>query len=73
MMDTTTPSYDALTRSFTRLHHLQHLQAIASWDQAANMVQQRVHRSAHLRWAHSVRIPEGTVPGRETPPVGAAC
>jgi len=37
MMDTTTPSYDALTRSFTRLHHLQHLQAIASWDQAANM------------------------------------
>ena len=37
MDTTTTPSYDALTRTFTRLHHLQHLQAIASWDQAANM------------------------------------
>ena len=36
-MDTTTPSYDALTHTFTRLYHLQHLQAIASWDQAANM------------------------------------
>jgi len=36
-MDTTTPSYDALTRTFTRLHHLSHLQAIAGWDQAANM------------------------------------
>ena len=36
-MDTSTPSYDALTRTFTRLHHLGHLQAIASWDQAANM------------------------------------
>ena len=36
-MDTTTPSYDALTRTFTRLYHLQHLEAIASWDQAANM------------------------------------
>ncbi|HET7524649.1 MAG TPA: carboxypeptidase M32 [Burkholderiaceae bacterium] len=36
-MTTATPSYDALTQTFTRLHHLQHLQAIASWDQAANM------------------------------------
>ncbi|HSB22543.1 MAG TPA: carboxypeptidase M32 [Burkholderiaceae bacterium] len=36
-MDTSTPSYDALTRTFTKLHRLQHLQAIASWDQAANM------------------------------------
>jgi len=36
-MDTTTPSYDALTRTFTKLHRLQHLQAIASWDQASNM------------------------------------
>jgi len=36
-MVTTTPSYDALTHTFTRLHRLQHLQAIASWDQAANM------------------------------------
>ncbi len=32
-----TPSYDALTQTFTRLHKLQHLQAIVSWDQAANM------------------------------------
>jgi carboxypeptidase Taq len=36
-MDTTTPSYDTLTRTFARLHHLHHLEAIASWDQAANM------------------------------------
>jgi carboxypeptidase Taq len=36
-MDTTTPSYDELTRTFTRLYRLQHLQSIASWDQAANM------------------------------------
>jgi carboxypeptidase Taq len=37
-MDTTmTPSYDTLTQTFTRLYHLQHLQSIASWDQAANM------------------------------------
>jgi len=36
-MDTTTPSYDALTHTYTRLHRLQHLQSIASWDQAANM------------------------------------
>ena len=36
-MDTTTPSYDTLTQTFTRLYRLQHLQAIASWDQAANM------------------------------------
>ena len=36
-MDTPSPSYDALTRTFTRLHHLSHLQAIAMWDQAANM------------------------------------
>jgi len=36
-MDTPTPSYDALTRTFTRLYHLHHLEAIASWDQAANM------------------------------------
>jgi carboxypeptidase Taq len=36
-MDTATPSYDALTHTFTRLHRLQHLQSIASWDQAANM------------------------------------
>ncbi|MCW5661877.1 MAG: carboxypeptidase M32 [Burkholderiaceae bacterium] len=36
-MDTATPSYDELTRTFTRLYRLQHLQSIASWDQAANM------------------------------------
>ena len=32
-----TPAYDALASTFTRMHHLQHLQAIAGWDQAANM------------------------------------
>jgi carboxypeptidase Taq len=36
-MDTATPSYDELTRTFSRLYRLQHLQSIASWDQAANM------------------------------------
>jgi len=36
-MPSHTPSYDALTQTFTRLHKLQHLQAIVSWDQAANM------------------------------------
>ena len=32
-----TPSYDSLTHTFTRLHHLDHLQAMAYWDQAAMM------------------------------------
>ncbi len=32
-----TPAYTALTASFTRLHHLSHLGAIAGWDQAAMM------------------------------------
>ena len=32
-----TPTYDDLTSTWTRLHHLQHLQSIAGWDQAANM------------------------------------
>ena len=32
-----TPAYDTLTRTYQRLHHLQHLQAIAGWDQAAKM------------------------------------
>jgi len=32
-----TPSYDALSAAYTRLHHFQHLQSIAWWDQAANM------------------------------------
>jgi carboxypeptidase Taq len=36
-MDTSTPSYEALAQTFARLHRLQHLQSIASWDQAANM------------------------------------
>jgi carboxypeptidase Taq len=36
-METGTPSYDELTQAFSRLHRLQHLQSIASWDQAANM------------------------------------
>jgi carboxypeptidase Taq len=34
---TATPAYDALSQTHARLHHLQHLQAIASWDRAANM------------------------------------
>lgn len=34
---TTTPAYDALTATFTRQHHLGHLQAIAGWDQATFM------------------------------------
>ncbi len=32
-----TPAYDQLARSFTRLYHLDHLQAMAYWDQAAVM------------------------------------
>jgi carboxypeptidase Taq len=33
----TTPAYDGLSRHYRRLHHYQHLAAIAGWDQAANM------------------------------------
>jgi carboxypeptidase Taq len=36
-MSTATPAYEALASTFTRLHHLQHLQSIAGWDHAANM------------------------------------
>jgi len=36
-MSTTTPAYEALSATWTRLHRLGHLQSIASWDQAANM------------------------------------
>lgn len=32
-----TPAYDDLTRTYDRLHRLGHLQALAGWDQAANM------------------------------------
>ena len=32
-----TPAYDALTETYARLHRLSHLQALASWDQAAKM------------------------------------
>ena len=32
-----TPAYDELTRTWTRLHRLGHLQAIATWDQSAMM------------------------------------
>ena len=32
-----TPTYDALTTHYTRLHHFQHLASIVGWDQAANM------------------------------------
>ncbi len=33
----TTPAYQALTDTFRRLHHLEHLQSIAYWDRAAKM------------------------------------
>ena len=33
----TTPAYDQLAHTFTRLHHLDHLQSMAYWDQAAMM------------------------------------
>jgi carboxypeptidase Taq len=36
-MTTATPTYDELASTWTRMHHLGHLQSIASWDQAANM------------------------------------
>jgi carboxypeptidase Taq len=36
-MPTSTPTYDELASTWTRLHHLGHLQSIAGWDQAANM------------------------------------
>lgn len=36
-MSSTTPAYDALTATYARIHRLGHLQAIAGWDQAANM------------------------------------
>ncbi len=32
-----TLAYDELAASYRRMHHLEHLQAMASWDQAANM------------------------------------
>jgi carboxypeptidase Taq len=32
-----TPGYDALVRTYARLHRFGHLQSIAQWDQAANM------------------------------------
>lgn len=37
MTTTATPAYDELKRSWTRMHHLGHLQSIAGWDRAANM------------------------------------
>jgi carboxypeptidase Taq len=36
-MCTATPAYDELASTWTRLHHLGHLQSLAGWDQAANM------------------------------------
>jgi carboxypeptidase Taq len=36
-MSTDTPVYETLAGTWTRLHHLGHLQALAGWDQAANM------------------------------------
>lgn len=37
MSHAATPAYDQLAATYTRLHRLEHLQAIAGWDQAANM------------------------------------
>ncbi len=37
MTHTATPAYDDLASTYRRMHHLAHLQSIASWDQAANM------------------------------------
>jgi carboxypeptidase Taq len=34
---TRTPVYAALSSTWTRMHHLGHLQSLAGWDQAANM------------------------------------
>lgn len=39
-MTSPTPAYTALSHTFTRLYRLQHLGAIASWDQAAMMPSQ---------------------------------
>jgi carboxypeptidase Taq len=36
-MTTATPAYDTLAGTWTRLHRFDHLQALAGWDQAANM------------------------------------
>lgn len=36
-MNISTPAYDALAAIQLRLHHLDHLQAIASWDRMTNM------------------------------------
>ncbi|HOM13634.1 MAG TPA: carboxypeptidase M32 [Rubrivivax sp.] len=36
-MPQATPAYDTLTQTYQRLYLLQHLQAIAGWDQAAKM------------------------------------
>ncbi len=37
MTHTATPAYDQLAATYARLHRFEHLQAIAGWDQAANM------------------------------------
>ncbi len=36
-MTTSTPAYDTLAQSWTRMYHFSHAQAIVGWDQAANM------------------------------------
>jgi carboxypeptidase Taq len=36
-MTISTPAYDALATTYTRLHNFSHLGSIAGWDQAANM------------------------------------
>jgi carboxypeptidase Taq len=36
-MSTVTPNYEILSKTWTRMHNLSHLQSLAGWDQAANM------------------------------------
>ena len=36
-MTIATPAYEQLADTFRRLHHLDHLQSLAYWDQAAKM------------------------------------
>ncbi|HET7863503.1 MAG TPA: carboxypeptidase M32 [Burkholderiaceae bacterium] len=37
MIHAATPAYDELAATYARLHRFEHLQALAGWDQAANM------------------------------------
>jgi carboxypeptidase Taq len=56
-------AYDELSRLWTRLHHLQHLQAMAAWDQAAMMPA----KGAQAR-ANAMAEMEGLLHGMRTDP-----